>query len=530
MLRPGRVGGSLPTSYGGNDMSSSQEYGGYGGYGSSNTSNGSAYGGYSGGSSNGYSGHSNSGSTAYGGYTNHANTDFKDKSTGGKYNRHGPSPLTIIFDKLSRPWIGLALLSFILTITTLSYRSKYTAVLKMLDVTSGGVKEAKAALDKIIGVRDARQRQINTLQEQQRKALTKNTECENDKRKIMKERDDLRNKHEGPESIEEKNRIVTRENAWKEQLNLLQLSIQRESRRSVVDKYGPGPHYVEITVDITSLPEDESMKSFVVELAPLSLMPHAVHLFLEQVHHKLWNNAWFYVNGPHVLQGGPQADEEELDRLHESGEEYDERELAVRPFREKNLETLSFSEYSDSYKHMPWTLGFTGRPGGPDFYINKVDNSESHGPGGQQHHQLVEFADACFARVYSGFDTLDAILRSPIILDDPSYKYFFEDPVHIIRAKVLKGPPVRSQHDMWMLQLPKDQIERELQLQKERLQKVQLPEQQQQQQTSALPRTSHGHEHLNANAQAEAIGNIDHVEGHHKPKRHIAMPENTVEV
>lgn len=288
-------------------------------------------------------------------------------------------------------------------------------------------------------------------------------------------------------------------------------------------------------------------------------MPHAIHLFLEQVSHKLWDNAWFYINGPHVLQAGPQADEDEIDRLHDLMEDYDERELAVRPFREKNLESLSFPEYSNEYQHIPWTLGFTGRPGGPDFYINKVNNSESHGPGGQQHHSIAEFADACFARVYSGFDTLDAIFRSPIITDDPQYKYFFEDPVHIIKTTILSGPPIRSQHDMFMLQLSQEQIERELQLQKERQQQSQQQSQQQQQfsqqkqqlfnqqqqQTSSntLPLTTTGQQQINgmggitnnANLQAEAIGRADHVEGHHveghhKPKRHITMPNHMVDI
>ena len=74
------------------------------------------------------------------------------------------------------------------------------------------------------------------------------------------------------------------------------------------DSFGPGPHHVRFSV---LLPSDRERKPrhFVVECAPLDLMPHAVHLFLEQVMHGLWNNAWFYLNGPHVIQGGPQADE-----------------------------------------------------------------------------------------------------------------------------------------------------------------------------------------------------------------------------
>ena len=87
-------------------------------------------------------------------------------------------------------------------------------------------------------------------------------------------------------------------------------------------------------------------------------MPHAVHLFLEQVHHGLWDNTWFYLNGPHVMQAGPQDWEEEKE---ETG-------AALKKFQNYQLDTLAFPEYSHKFPHVPFTMGFTGRPGGPDFY------------------------------------------------------------------------------------------------------------------------------------------------------------------
>jgi hypothetical protein len=244
MLRPGRGGGggSLPTSYGGgnDNMSIPQGYGGF----NSNNSNGStgpAYGGYSGGNSGGYSNHntgSSSSGAAYGGYSNHANTDFKEKA-GRKQRRGGSggmSPLTTILEKLGQPWIIFLIVSILLAIVAFHYRSQYNAVLKILEVKRGGVKEARVAYDSIVRTRDSRQRQVTTLQEQQRKTLTKNTECENEKRKVMKERDELRMKQEAPETMEDKNRTLTREKGWKEQLVLLQTAVQRESRRTVVEK------------------------------------------------------------------------------------------------------------------------------------------------------------------------------------------------------------------------------------------------------------------------------------------------------
>ena len=169
-----------------------------------------------------------------------------------------------------------------------------------------------------------------------------------------------------------------------------------------------------------------------VELAPLSAMPHAAHIFLEQVSHGLWDSAWFYINGPHVMQAGPQAEETD-------DSDDDPREVSLRPFKEVSLESLHFPEYSKDFPHAAWTLGFTGRPGGPDFYINKIDNSEAHGPGGQYQHELSEFADPCFAKVIKGFDTLEDIVRESTILEG-EYQYFFEYPVHIVQAIVLPNP------------------------------------------------------------------------------------------
>jgi hypothetical protein len=167
-------------------------------------------------------------------------------------------------------------------------------------------------------------------------------------------------------------------------------------------------------------------------MAPIALMPHSVHFFLEQVSHNLWNNAYFYLNGPHVLQGGPQA---ENGMVEITG--LDARELALQPFEEMKLAHLAFPEYSDEYPHVPWTLGFTGRPGGPDFYINKMDNTISHGPGGQYQHDLDEFGDPCFAIVVDGYETLHAIFSLRTYGDDSPYKHFMEQPVRIVKAVVL---------------------------------------------------------------------------------------------
>lgn len=107
-----------------------------------------------------------------------------------------------------------------------------------------------------------------------------------------------------------------------------------------VYSFGPGPHHVRFSVVLPS-DKEEVPHYFTVECAPLDLMPHTVYLFLEQVVHGLWNNAWFYLNGPHVLQGGPQADDD-----HEEGE------VALQRFKDLALDHLAFPEYSPEFPHV----------------------------------------------------------------------------------------------------------------------------------------------------------------------------------
>jgi len=236
--------------------------------------------------------------------------------------------------------------------------------------------------------------------------------------------------------------LSTRDFAWKEQVQVLQNATQREAKRAATELFGPGPHHVKFSVILPS-DDDERERHFTVEMAPLDVMPHSVHFFLQQVVHGLWNDAWFYLNGPHVLQGGPQAEEDEEDLWHLEHQEDDDRAVAMKQFRELDLENLAFPEYSEKYPHVQWTLGFTGRPGGPDFYINKIDNRATHGPGGQHQHDLEEYGDPCFAKVVDGFDVLNQMFKEPTYGDDHEWGWFFKDPVHIVKAKMMENAPLK---------------------------------------------------------------------------------------
>ena len=154
--------------------------------------------------------------------------------------------------------------------------------------------------------------------------------------------------------------------------------LQAATRRYLAAKYGQADSY---TLDL-QLKFPESMGGdrdvMTIETAPISLMPHAVHVFLDAAitrKGETWRCA-FHRNAGHVLQAF---------------------------LRAPGARGLAFQEYDAQFPHERLTLGFAGRPGGPEFYISTVDNVRNHGPGSQG--SKTE-ADSCFAKVVSGADVV----------------------------------------------------------------------------------------------------------------------------
>jgi cyclophilin family peptidyl-prolyl cis-trans isomerase len=169
----------------------------------------------------------------------------------------------------------------------------------------------------------------------------------------------------------------------------LQAFIQNASRQQVLAKYGPGPHIVEFTVKPHN---GRTSGQFLVELAPLDQVPHAVETFLDMVSNGLWDNTVFYHHKTqhHVVAAAPVN--------------YGTFEHKHYHFDALGFTGVSFPEYSPGFPHDTYTIGFSGQ--GPNFYINTLDNSEHHGPGGQGHHDLPGDADPCFGRIISGQEVI----------------------------------------------------------------------------------------------------------------------------
>ena len=194
-----------------------------------------------------------------------------------------------------------------------------------------------------------------------------------------------------------------RESVQFKRIDVLKSNIQKISKRELLDRFGPGPHRVEFTLAFSHNFEDDASKNiglnkFIVETAPANLMPHSVLLFLEMVYHGLWDQTAIVHNKEHVITASPTN--------------FFTGESKSSDFEAAGISHVSFQEYNEHYPHDKYTLGFTGRPGGPDFYISIEDNNKRHGPGGFVDAAIVEEADPCFAKVVDGFDTVDRIYKN----------------------------------------------------------------------------------------------------------------------
>lgn len=165
-----------------------------------------------------------------------------------------------------------------------------------------------------------------------------------------------------------------------------------------------------------------------LETASVEEMPHTVHFFLEQVENGVYDNTFFYANAPRYVQAGPGYDPKRVDKLEEE---------------QPSLAHVLFQEHSSKLNHQQYTLGYPGRPGGPDFYLNLAHNSDQHGLGATPSHRsefMVE-ADPCFARVIRGFSTLERIHRSNVLEGDEGAgyrrkQYRMVHPVTIVTMRV----------------------------------------------------------------------------------------------
>lgn len=198
-----------------------------------------------------------------------------------------------------------------------------------------------------------------------------------------------------PELIEEMNHQKLKLKEAQSQADKLKTQVSEISKQDAIDKYGDGVIRVEMdllfppkTLEDGTVVADTGPHKIVMEMASLDLMPHSVYTFLEMISQGLLDGCSFIINALHVLKAAPLP--------------YDGTSASVKAkqFSDAGLESVAFREYSPAFPHKKYTIGFAA-DGSPSFYINSEDNTEIH------------VGDPCFAKVVSGFDTVQRLDEMP---------------------------------------------------------------------------------------------------------------------
>jgi len=191
---------------------------------------------------------------------------------------------------------------------------------------------------------------------------------------------------------------------------------QKIGRNLVLQKFGQGPYHVmiEVAFPLNHI-QAGTTDQFVVEMAPLKLMPYTVHYFLEQISQKLYDGTSFGCNPGHVIQTWPYPYIANVDVN------------MWAPFADSGMDKLAFQEYSHDYPHEKYTLGFAS---GSEFYISLEDNTVSHGPALES-----TITDPCFGKIVHGFKVLDRMRKIPV----PCHDVTMEEYIGIKRATIIES-------------------------------------------------------------------------------------------
>lgn len=286
----------------------------------------------------------------------------------------------IFFSTRGGWFVGAAVLVFLPWIPALVVRFQYQALQQEVDALLSSRSEA---------VNDLRQitEDVHRLNRQARNWEKENDEALRELRKngtgFIQNTDDK--DYQEYELLEEE--LLNR-------IDLLQSQVQGENRKSIQEKIGEGPHLVEFKLS------DPLGKlnggRFVVELAPISMMPHAVHHFLQMVSNRLWDGLTFVHQGhaSNVVLATP-LNAKTTQRAYDR-------------FEKAKITKLSFAEHHRSYPRLPYTLAFSGTPGGPDFYITLENDTDMD----TVHEKIYDEGESCFGRVVEGKEVIDAFVQN----------------------------------------------------------------------------------------------------------------------
>ena len=129
------------------------------------------------------------------------------------------------------------------------------------------------------------------------------------------------------------------------------------------DRYGNGRYRFKVNV----LNQNGLLKFFVIETAMLVEMPHSIDHFFRMIEGKLWDGLALTheANSP-IISAKPMMSDES-------------HAWAGQRFADANVTHMAFTEHSPTYPpphHRMFSVAFSGRPGGPGFYISLDDEVE----------------------------------------------------------------------------------------------------------------------------------------------------------
>ena len=194
--------------------------------------------------------------------------------------------------------------------------------------------------------------------------------------------------------------VQARDAQWRKHDLQMASKIARNSHRAVLQQWGGGgPFRIEFVLQFPGEQGHAVGNRIIIETAPLGMMPHAVHMFLEMAKGGLYTGTKFNFAGSDTVTVNIEHDND------------------VKKTFGDYTPALSFPEYNDHFPHAEYTLGFMGRDPdalpGPSFFINTKDNREKHGPqeGQFNKHGFNIGAYTCFAKVVAGKHVVDRISK-----------------------------------------------------------------------------------------------------------------------
>lgn len=304
-----------------------------------------------------------------------------------------PTATKIVFTTRKRKSTALSFVVFGLVICGLiAYSSSKTTLRHIREQASAFNENRKTLLLKVRGA----EKDVRML-EREAAAL------ENMKHRRLQEVDTRESGDDHSISFKQLGEMKAQIAAKGEHASGLQERVKTLSHYEATQKYGAGPHRVEIELEFPG----EGTSSFIVEMAPLDLMPHSVDTFLGMVSSGVWDGCSFVMNAVHQIKAAP---------LPPDGNDAKDKMAA---FDGEGMNHLSFHEYSKDFPHEQYTVGFSGGDT-PSWYINTEDNTEIHS------------GDPCFGKIVEGFDTIRKLGAQPT-----KDGIWYEKRVGIKRAKIL---------------------------------------------------------------------------------------------